>query len=118
MNFLADECCDALIVAGLRSDGHDVAYVKEIAAGSDDETVLQMAFGDQRLLLTEDKDFGELVVRLKLPTHGVVLLRMNPVDSAVKLARLREVLADESRLIGAFVVVDEVKTRFRSLNSP
>jgi predicted nuclease of predicted toxin-antitoxin system len=116
VNFLADECCDALLVAGLQSDGHDVRYVKEIAPGSDDEIVLQMAASQQRILLTEDKDFGELVVRLKLPAYGIVLLRMNPVDSAGKLARLREVLAkDASRLAGTFVVVDEGKTRFRAL---
>jgi predicted nuclease of predicted toxin-antitoxin system len=119
VNFLADECCDALLVAGLRSDGHDVPYVKEIAPGSDDHTVLQMAAAQQRILLTEDKDFGELVVRLRLPAYGIVLLRMNPVDSACKLTRLREVLAkDASRLPNSFVVVDEGKTRFRSLSSP
>ena len=53
-----------LVVDGLRGDGHDVRYVKEIAAGTDDETVLQMATEQQRILLTEDKDFGVLVVRL------------------------------------------------------
>jgi len=119
VNFLADECCDALLVAGLRSDGHDVLYIKEIAPGSDDQAVLAMAAGQQRILLTEDKDFGELVVRLKLPAYAIVLLRINPVDSARKLARLREVGAnDATRLPNAFVVVDEGKTRFRSLSSP
>ncbi len=39
MNLLADECCDALVVDGLRRDGHDVVYVKEIARGTDDNTV-------------------------------------------------------------------------------
>ena len=70
MNLLADECSDALVVDGLRGDGHDVLYVREVARGSDDDTVLQMAADQQRILLTEDKDFGELVVRLKLPAHG------------------------------------------------
>ena len=67
-------------------------------------------------MLTEDKDFGELVVRLGLPAFGIVLLRMNPADSAAKLARLREVLDQEaSRLPHFFVVVDESKARFRPL---
>ena len=52
---------------------------------SHDDMVLQMASGQQRILLTEDKDFGELVVRLKLPVYGIILLRMNPADSAAKL---------------------------------
>ena len=116
MNLLADECCDALVVDGLRSDGHDVLYVKEIARGTDDDTVLQTAAGQQRVLLTEDKDFGEPVVRLKLPAYGIVLLRMNPADSAAKLARLRHLLQHHAqRLAGSFVVLNDKKARFRSL---
>jgi predicted nuclease of predicted toxin-antitoxin system len=84
VNFLADECCDAFLVDGLRGDGHDVLYVKESAPGTDDHTVLQMAADQERVLLTEDKDFGELVVRLKLPAYGIVFLRMNPADSAAQ----------------------------------
>jgi predicted nuclease of predicted toxin-antitoxin system len=119
VNFLADECCDAPVVAGLRQDGHDVLFVMETARGADDQTVLQLAAGEDRILLTEDKDFGDLVVRLGLPAYGIVLLRMNPADSDAKLARLREVLhQDASRLPHSFVVVDEGKARFRPLRSP
>ncbi len=116
MNLLADECCDALVVDGLRGDGYDVLYVKELAPGSDDDTVLQLAANQQRVLLTEDKDFGELVVRLKLPAYGVVLLRMNPADSAAKLARLRHLVQHHAqRLPGSFVVLSAKRARFRSL---
>jgi predicted nuclease of predicted toxin-antitoxin system len=116
VKFLADECCDALLVAGLRQAGHDVLFVMESARGADDATVLQQAASDQRILLTEDKDFGELVVRLGLPAYGIVLLRLNPADSAAKLARLQEVLLhDASRLPHFLVVVDADKARFRPL---
>lgn len=116
MNFVADECCDALMVAGLRLDGHDITYVLESAAGSDDATVLASAANDFRVLLTEDKDFGELVVRLKLPAHGVVLIRMDPSDSDRKVERLRELLAKHSeRLAGSFVVVEDHRFRIRAL---
>ncbi len=116
MNLAADECCDALLVDGLRRDGHDVLYVKETAPGTGDDTVLRRASGEQRILLTEDKDFGELVVRLKLPAYGIVLLRMNPADSAAKLARLRYLLLRHGhRLPGSFVVLDAKKVRFRPL---
>ena len=118
MKLLADECCDALLVSGLRDDGHDVVYVLESARGSDDETVLQLAADEERILLTEDKDFGELVVRLQLPAHGVVLLRLNPTDSVAKLSRIRDLLKKEaSRLAHSFVVVDEAQARFRPLHS-
>jgi predicted nuclease of predicted toxin-antitoxin system len=69
---LADECCDAPLVRGLRSDGHDVLYAKEIAPGADDEFVLELACSERRILLTEDKDFGELVVRLGMPAYGIL----------------------------------------------
>jgi predicted nuclease of predicted toxin-antitoxin system len=68
VNFVADECCDSLLVAGLRGEGHDVLYVREFAPGSDDDVVLQLSAAQQRILLTEDKDFGELVIRFKLPS--------------------------------------------------
>ncbi len=119
MKLLVDECCDALLVAGLRGDGHDVLYVMESAQGAADELVLKMAADEQRILLTEDKDFGELVVRLGLPAYGIVLLRMHLSDGAGKLCRLREVLhRDGSRLPHSFVVVDAGQSRFRPLATP
>lgn len=118
MKIAADECCDALLVAGLRQDGHDVWYAKESAAGQDDATILKLASQSERILLTEDKDFGELVVRLGLPAYGIVLLRLNPADSPAKLLRLRAVITSHvSRLEGSFVVVDTAQTRFRPLRS-
>lgn len=116
MKFAADECCDVPVVSGLHADGNDVLYIREIAVGADDVTVLQIATSEERILITEDKDFGELVVRLKLPAFGILLLRMDPADSNSKLARLREVLSSHgNRLAGSFVVVDETKIRFRPL---
>ena len=67
MKFLADECCDTELVTSLRDDGHDVLYVLEKKAGVTDEEVLFDAYNDGRILLTEDKDFGELVYRLRKP---------------------------------------------------
>ncbi|MEX2142887.1 MAG: DUF5615 family PIN-like protein [Pirellulales bacterium] len=116
MNTVADECCDALLVSALRSDGHDVLYVKETAPGSDDTTVLQMSVAQQRVLLTEDKDFGELVVRLKLPSYGIILVRIHPADPQLKAMRLRDLLRNHSyRLPDSFTVVDAIKARFRPL---
>jgi predicted nuclease of predicted toxin-antitoxin system len=116
VRFLADECCDAILVTGLRADGHDVVYTMEAARGSDDTTVLQSAASDNRLLITEDKDFGELVVRLGHPAHGIILLRLEPEDSDGKLERLRELIQHDShRLAGFLVVVEPTRARFRPL---
>jgi predicted nuclease of predicted toxin-antitoxin system len=61
MEFLADECCDRGRVEELRQSGHDVLYVFESRRGATDDEVLALAFDQRRILLTEDKDFGELV---------------------------------------------------------
>ena len=70
MKFLADECCDASLVSALRIDGHDVSYVLEVSPGATDDEVLDWALSEHRVLLTEDKDFGELVHRLQRAAWG------------------------------------------------
>jgi predicted nuclease of predicted toxin-antitoxin system len=118
MRFLADECCDAALVSALRHDGHDVLYVVETMRGADDDTILERAFSEHRVLLTEDKDFGELVYRLRRPARGIVLLRFDVQDRAFKVPRLRSLLIqEESRLPGSFAVLEVDKVRVRPLQS-
>lgn len=61
MNLLADESVDRQIVDRLRQDGHAVRYIAEMEPGVSDDTVLDLAYRESILLLTADKDFGELV---------------------------------------------------------
>ena len=61
MNLLADEGIDKPVVDLLRSNGFDIIYILETNQGADDEFILTMANDDKRILLTQDKDFGELV---------------------------------------------------------
>ncbi len=61
MRFLADESCDFSIVRALRGAGHDVVAVAEQSGGIPDDVVIELARADSRVLLTEDKDFGQLV---------------------------------------------------------
>jgi len=76
MNFLADESIDRQIVSRLRQDGHIVQFVAEMRPGISDESVLDLANKDALLLLTADKDFGELIFRRRLLMHGIVLIRL------------------------------------------
>jgi predicted RNase H-like HicB family nuclease/predicted nuclease of predicted toxin-antitoxin system len=76
VRLLADEGVDAATVARLRLDGHDVTYVAELAPGITDDGVLVLANGEGRVLLTIDKDFGELVFRLRRVSAGVLLVRL------------------------------------------
>ena len=116
MKFLADECCDAALVDALRSDGYDVLYAIESLRGATDDELLAWSFSERRIFLTEDKDFGELVYRLRRPVYGVVLLRFDIVNRALKVPRLRYLLEQEAeRLPGAFVVLEVDKVRVRPL---
>jgi predicted nuclease of predicted toxin-antitoxin system len=116
LKFLADECCDTGLVASLRAGGHDVLYVLEKKAGVSDDEVLYDAYKEGRILLTEDKDFGELVYRLKKPSKGIILIRIDVRERHMKWARLKKLIENyQERLPGHFVVVDTQKFRFRSL---
>jgi hypothetical protein len=61
MRFLADESCDFSVVRALRSAGHDVIAIAEISPREEDPSVMERAVGESRILITEDKDFGQLV---------------------------------------------------------
>lgn len=116
MRFLADECCATSVVDALRSDGHDVLYAMESMRGAPDDEILTRAFAEDRILLTEDKDFGELVYRFHQPARGIVLLRFDVSDRNWKIPRLRALLdEDAERLPGSLVVLEVNKTRFRPL---
>lgn len=76
LRFLSDECFNGAIVRALRDAGYDVVRSQDLVPAADDETVLKQAYDDGRIVLTEDHDFGDLVVRLQLPTHGVVIVSL------------------------------------------
>ncbi|MCD6186423.1 MAG: DUF5615 family PIN-like protein [Deltaproteobacteria bacterium] len=116
MKFLADECCDTGLVTSLRKDGHDVLYILEKKPGISDDEVLLDAYNEGRILLTEDKDFGGLVYRLKKPSKGIILIRMDVKKRQMKWFRLKKLIEDYAeRLPGHFVVIDSHKFRFRPL---
>ena len=113
MRWLADECVDAGLVSRLRGAGHDVSYMAEMSSGASDADVLRQAESETRLLLTEDKGFGDLVFRLRLPVPGILLLRVDPDQHLLKWNRLEAAIARfGERLFGRHLVIEE--TRFRS----
>jgi predicted nuclease of predicted toxin-antitoxin system len=84
LKLLADESVDCEIVDRLRQDGHTIIYVAEAMPGAVDEQVLNRANQEPAVLVTADKDFGELVFRQKLASHGVVLLRLAGLSATMK----------------------------------
>ena len=117
MKFLADENIHGGIVAWLRASGHDVLYAAEMTPGSGDETVLELASREDRVLITDDKDFGELVFRRRLVNAGVILVRLSAPDLPSRLGRLGSVWPSiVTHAAGAFTVISDTKVRVRPMN--
>jgi predicted nuclease of predicted toxin-antitoxin system len=118
MRWLVDECISASLVAQLRKAGHDVVYVAEFAPATDDVVILQRSVGERRLLLTEDKDFGDLVFgATERPSFGVVMLRIRDERAAMRWPRLSETIERfGEKLFGAFTVVGEARIRTRKIS--
>lgn len=117
MKIVADESLDFNIVQALRDVGFDVWAVVEQDPSIKDLQVLHIAFEQNALLLTEDKDFGELVVRLQLPHHGILLIRLGGFDPAIKIPLVLNALQNHLPEIASnFAVLNEIRLRIRYLN--
>ena len=114
MTFLADENIDRQIVERLRLDGHRVAYVAEMSPGILDETVLMESRLSESVLITADKDFGELVFRQRQASTGVLLIRLSGLEPATKAAVVSESIREHGQeLAGAFAVLSPGNIRIR-----
>jgi predicted nuclease of predicted toxin-antitoxin system len=114
VKLLGDEGVDAAIVARLRADGHDVVYVAELSPSITDQAVLELANGDERILVTADKDFGELVFRLRQVAFGVLLVRLPGLSSASKAEAVSELVREHGHeMARAFTVVSPGLVRIR-----
>ena len=112
MRFLVDECTGPAVAQWLRQQNHDVISVFDEIRGADDKEVIQKANEQNRILITNDKDFGELVFREKKPHKGVILLRLEDERTAKKIAVLKNLLEKyENSLSGHFIVVTETTVR-------
>ena len=114
---LADESVDFRIVRSLREDNYQVEAIIEMNPGIRDDEVLALANEIDAILLTEDKDFGELTYRLRKPNQGILLFRMSgeSIDSKIRL--LKKVLQEYGeKLDDKFTVVTVKKVRMKKLN--
>ena len=112
MEFVADESLSGDIVSALRAQGLNVYYVAEHSASLPDMDVLALAVGKRAVLLTEDKDFGELVYHAQQPHVGIVLFRLDGLPLHEKVARaIMAINANAPRLSGNFIVVEPRRGR-------
>jgi predicted nuclease of predicted toxin-antitoxin system len=113
MRFLVDECIGPFVARWLREQGHEVFSVFDAAQGIGDGEVLTKAVAENWIVITNDKDFGEMIFRERRKHRGVVFMRLNDERSANKIEVLRQLLENHAeRLPDSFVTVTETKVRF------
>ena len=112
--FLIDESVEYRIVKFLRERNFDVLAITEKFPSAPDVDVLSIAYKEKRVLITNDKDFGEIVFKDKKVSHGVILIRMPFNTTEEKIIKLDQTLkVKTTRIIKAFTVVTESKVRIR-----
>lgn len=114
MKLLADEGIDLPIVESLRRDGHFVLYVAEMEPGIQDNEVLKRANKEKAILLTADKDFGELIYRQGLLSHGIILVRLKGLSPKLKgeiVSKAIQTHASKLRKIFAVITPSTIRIR-------
>lgn len=114
LQFIVDESTGTAVVEYLRSVGHTVLAVAETMPQADDSNILAHAVSEGRVLVTNDKDFGELVFRNGQAHHGVLLLRLHD-ESPTNRVRVVKAVVEQyaDQLVGHFAVATEGGVRIR-----
>jgi predicted nuclease of predicted toxin-antitoxin system len=118
MRIIANENVAASVIRGLRDRGHDVVWVKESMPQAKDDAVLANAQSEHRVVITHDKDFGELAFRHGLPlTCGVLLIRLFGTGRQADIDQVLKVIDSRDDWIGHFSVASRGRLRMRPLPS-
>jgi len=113
MRLIVDECTGPAVARWLGGQGHDVVYIGDETIGLKDTEVIARAAAERRILLTNDRDFGDIIFRAQLPHSGVVLLRLRNERPASKIAVLERLLNTYGDSLSEnFVVATENLVRF------
>ena len=114
IKFLADEGFSAPLTSILKEMGYDIKWIGDFASGVDDIEVFKISREDGRIILTEDKDFGELAIRFRHRASGILLLRIDADQKELRQKRIIELFRNYSdKLKGHLVIIDTERFRFR-----
>ena len=115
-DYLINENIPAAVVSSLRGQGHDVTWIRTTAPGLSDIEVLEIAQKENRILITFDKDFGELAFRFGMPAQcGIVLFRISMPSSRYIARVVRNALESRNDWTGHFSVIEDDRIRMRPL---
>jgi len=115
MKLLANENIPIGLVNELRNLGYDILRVDEVRKGMKDQEVLDFSLKESRIIITFDKDFGELAVKEKRKATGVILLRMHPESVRYIKERILLLFEKLKELKDKFIVLEEHTIRERKL---
>ncbi|MCE9599196.1 MAG: DUF5615 family PIN-like protein [Spirochaetia bacterium] len=114
MKFVADENIDNSVALALRGLGHEVKAIVSDDPGAADESILSLCQSSESILLTGDKDFGDLIYRMKRASEGVILLRLAGIPTQTKARIVADfVLKHENEIRGNFSVITPGSVRIR-----
>ena len=117
MRFLADENVSRLVIERLRLQEFEVVSIAESASGESDPEVLQIANDQDLILITEDRDFGELVIRQGFGVRGIVPLELDRLSNLEEAERVETwITANEDKVSGNLVVLEPNRVRIRPLS--
>ncbi len=115
MRFLADENFPLPSTVLLRDNDQDIIEVADIMPSASDEKVLHHAYQEQRIILTFDSDYGELIYRFKMPSAGVIYFRFIPITPLEPAEIVLQWLPDNIPLVNRFTIAKRNKIRQRPL---
>ena len=116
MKCLADESVDIPVYLYLKEKGYSINHISFLKSGIDDKDVLQFAFTQRRILITVDKDFGDLAFLSKKPSYGIILYRLSGLTNKEKSITIETAIKEHvSNLPGNFIVISKKQVRIRKL---
>lgn len=115
-SFLVDESCPRAVADSLRDAGHDARYAADTNRRADDVALVALAQAEGRVIVSEDFDFGELLVRHRLQAPGAIVLHMPRTDPQTRAKRLIAVLKiKDLEFVGKLTIVSSRQVRQRPI---
>jgi predicted nuclease of predicted toxin-antitoxin system len=112
LKFLPDENVEKPLVDSLAGDGYDILWLPDHKRALIDVDILTLANSEKRILITNDKDFGELIFLQKKLSTGIILMRMRGQETARKITVFKKLLqTHHDKLMGSFVIITDKKVR-------
>jgi predicted nuclease of predicted toxin-antitoxin system len=118
MQILADENIPGSVVQRLRDTGHDVLWIRDTSPGIADDEIMRIAVEEQRIIITFDKDFGELAVTGQGQNPpAIILLRISKPSPATTAETVNQILNGREDWVGHLTVIDDNHIRMRVLKN-